>query len=120
MVAMISQYVRLKSVRWLNRVVDPQNLTYGSLKDLAVKPLEEAGELMEAAKHAFMYGDVENVRMEAADVITAVCDLMAAFGITDLRRDIDDCFMRNERRGRVSKRNPKETKYVLIENGCKG
>lgn len=83
-------------------------------KDQAVKVLEESSELFGAwqmLESAKLYKrsdkDVENVRRhfasEAADAITAICNLAKAEGIDDLRGALESCEARNRIRGRYGK-----------------
>ena len=57
---------------------------------------------MEAGKECVAECDKQRLREELADTIQACCNLAAAFGVFDLRKDIEDCRIRNVKRGRIS------------------
>lgn len=107
------KYVRLKNVEWFNVEIDPTAVTVGQLKQLSVKIVEEAAEAMEEGKRCIIECNKQRLREELADVIQACCNLAAAFGIFDLRKDIDDCRDRNTDRGRISKRLTERQEEVL-------
>lgn len=107
------KYVRLKNVEWFNVEIDPTQITVGQLKQLSVKIVEEAAEAMEEGKRCIIECDKQKLKEELADVIQACCNLAAAFGIFDLRSDIDDCIDRNTDRGRISKRLTERQEEVL-------
>ena len=73
-------------------------------KAQALKVLEEAAEVFGAWQEAdgYDFADflVEPVLDECADVIQATCNLVAALGATDLAPYMEECWMRNEERGR--------------------
>lgn len=84
-------------------------------KAQALKPLEEAAEVLGAWKqvcecfddcdscgHATYRGCVHigDLVDECCDVITATCNLLAALGVDDLTEAMAACERRNERRGR--------------------
>lgn len=108
-----SKYVRLCNVEWFNNQFDPTCITVGELRQLSVKVVDEAVEAMEAGKECIIECDKQRLREELADVIQACCNLAAAFGIFDLRKDIDDCRDRNTDRGRISKRLTSRQKEVM-------
>lgn len=107
------KYVRLNNVEWFNVEIDPTQITVGQMKQLSVKIVEEAAEAMEEGKRCIIECDKQKLREELADVIQACCNLAAAFGIFDLRKDIDDCRNRNTDRGRISKRLTERQEEVL-------
>lgn len=107
------KYVRLCNVEWFNVEIDPTTVTVGQLKQLSVKIVEEAAEAMEEGKRCIIECDKQKLREELADVIQACCNLAAAFGIFDLRSDIDNCRDRNTDRGRISKRLTERQEEVL-------
>lgn len=95
--------VKLCDVEWFDYQFNPERITVGELRQLSVKVVEEAAEAMEAGKECVVECDKQRLREELADTIQACCNLAAAFGIFDLRKDIADCRMRNVERGRISK-----------------
>lgn len=109
------KYVRLCNVEWFNNQFDPTCITVGELKQLSVKVVEEAAEAMEAGKECIVECDKQRLREELADVIQACCNLAAAFGVFDLRKDIDDCRDRNTDRGRISKKLTDRQMQVMKE-----
>lgn len=79
-------------------------------KAQALKVLEEAAEVFGAWQHwhdSPASGEwAEGVRLariedECADVIQAVCNLLAAFGCGDFKLSMDACARRNRERGRM-------------------
>lgn len=87
-----------------------------SSKAQALKPLEEAAEVFGAwqdvcdcfddcgsCDHATYRGCVYigDLVDECCDVITATCNLLAAFGINDVTEAMRCCEERNRRRGRL-------------------
>ena len=71
-------------------------------KAQALKVLEEAAEVLAAwqlAREDFIMRDA--MLDECADVVQAVANLVAAYGVTDFRSYVDACRCRNERRGRL-------------------
>lgn len=110
------KYIKLGTVRAFTRVAPD--------KAHALKPLEEAAEVVEAFKQwrDEYYrcrapwcddgnGDelaMEDVLMdEIADTIQACCNLAAALGVTDLTPYLAACEERNRKRGRYGEREPK-------------
>lgn len=75
-------------------------------KAQALKPLEEAAEVVEAFKQRDPRDETHigyataNVLDEIADTIQASCNLAAALGVTDLTPYLERCEERNRRRGR--------------------
>ena len=72
-------------------------------KALALKPLEEAAEVYAAWQDPDLTGDVEQritLMNECADVIQAVCNLVAALGYDSMRNVMACCERRNRDRGR--------------------
>ena len=75
-------------------------------KEQALKVLEEAAEMF-GAWQAFNANKGKEVfaflplLQECADVIQAVSNLVAAFGVVDFAPYMDDCRERNEKRGRL-------------------
>lgn len=73
-------------------------------KAQALKVLEEAAEVFGAWQVFDDYEPpsffAEAVLDECADVIQATCNLVAALGVTDLAPYMEECRMRNEKRGR--------------------
>lgn len=98
------KYVRLKNVEWFNVEFDPSRITVEELRVLSNKVVEEAAEAMVEGKRCITEDDKQALRSELADTIQACCNLAAAFGIFDLRDDIDACVKRNTDRGRISKK----------------
>lgn len=98
------KYVRLKNVEWFNVEFDPSRITVEELRVLSNKVVEEAAEAMVEGKRCITEDDKQALRFELADTIQACCNLAAAFGIFDLRDDIDACVKRNTDRGRISKK----------------
>lgn len=94
--------VKLCDVEWFDNKFNPACITVGELKQLSVKVVEEAAEAMEAGKECVAECDKQRLREELADTIQACCNLAAAFGVFDLRKDIEDCRIRNVKRGRIS------------------
>ena len=89
-------------------------------KAQALKSLEEAAEVFAAwqAWNQWNAPDVEDeypdidlpdtmafyrryIEDECCDVITAVCNLLASMGVTDLREAMERCAERNRERGRL-------------------
>ena len=68
----------------------------GDRKQQAKKIVEEACEVFSAVES----GDHERIVAEAADVITAVCNLLAMVGVRDAREAMRSCSARNAERGR--------------------
>lgn len=70
----------------------------------ALKVLEEAAELVGAWQAGYDHDHPNPSRWpildECADVIQAVCNLVAAYGVTDFAPYMDMCRRRNEERGR--------------------
>ena len=90
-------------------------------KAQAMKVLEEAAEVFgawqEADRSGFNYASPESRAMstysyaygqvlldECADVIQAVCNLVASLGVTDMGPYMKDCEKRNRERGRYADR----------------
>ena len=92
-------------------------------KAQALKPLEEAAEVFGAWQQFDFwrgagiiedYPDIDLERTlemyeiplvdECCDVIMAVCNLLAALGVTDLTKAMAKCEQRNEERGRYGDR----------------
>lgn len=85
----------------------------GSPKERARKLVEEAAEAFSAWERwerAYAEDDLaaiddaeREIMEECADVITAACGLVWSIygGDTDMRADIDACWYRNQKRGRV-------------------
>lgn len=79
-------------------------------KAQALKPLEEAAEVF-GAWQAWRdngptldnaeAGLVDRIVDECCDVITATCNLLDSFGVTDLREAMERCAERNRERGRL-------------------
>ena len=108
-------YIRIPPVRTFDGVKPS--------KAQALKPLEEAAEvfgawqtlsfwyrpdIMESYPDIDMDGTLDlykgNVVEECCDVIMATCNLLAALGVTDLKKHMAKCEQRNEKRGRYGKR----------------
>lgn len=77
-------------------------------KAQALKPLEEAAEVFSAWQDWWneQPGDdvdelTDDLVDECADVIQAVCNLLASLGVTDLRDAMERCAERNRARGRL-------------------
>jgi len=80
-------------------------------KAQALKPLEEAAEVFGAwqAWQAWTRDGGEDIAQpfvntivdECADVITAVCNLVSALGVDDMRFEMKLCEERNRARGRL-------------------
>ncbi|KAA8828231.1 hypothetical protein EMO91_06880 [Bifidobacterium myosotis] len=75
-------------------------------KWLAVKTLEEAAELTEAAKRWLKSGaaaDRRDMLDEYADTLQTLANLAAAMGVSDaeIADAMDDCLERNRERGRL-------------------
>lgn len=73
-------------------------------KKQAVKVIEEAAELFSAWEDWNAVRDQESIDRlceEAADVVQAVANMLAALGINEMRDDMRDCRARNEERGRI-------------------
>ena len=84
---------------------------YADDKNQALKPLEEASEVLEAwkawrkasLKHsASKMRRLRELEDEIADCIQACVNLAAALGIKDLSRAMTRCEVRNRKRGRYS------------------
>lgn len=81
-------------------------------KEQALKPLEEAAEVFAAWQEVFGHyswdyepisqSDLDNILNECADVIQAVCNLVASLGADDLTPYMQTCEQRNRERGRIS------------------
>ena len=74
-------------------------------KALALKPLEEASEVLEAWKRWDRTGAVSDgvaLMDECADVVQATCNLVAAFGYGALWDAMARCERRNRARGRYA------------------
>lgn len=74
-------------------------------KAQALKILEEAAEVYSAwedfKNDDFMYLDhIQDITEELADVIQAACNFLAALGIEDASKAMEQCYLRNKRRGR--------------------
>ena len=73
-------------------------------KAQALKPIEEAAEVFGAWQTWVDGGDLASDRLalvgECADVVQAVCNLLDALGVEDMRVALDDCRRRNIERGR--------------------
>lgn len=72
-------------------------------KELALKPLEEAAEVYAAWQDLDFTGDAEQriaLMNECADVVQAVCNLVAALGYDSMRDVMACCEHRNRDRGR--------------------
>lgn len=95
--------VKLCDVEWFDNIFDPNRMTIGEARRLSVKVVEAAAEAMGAGKECAIECDKRKLREELVDTIQACCNLAAAFGIFDLRKDIADCRMRNVERGWISK-----------------
>lgn len=95
---MQSKWVRVGSVRRFDHVKPD--------KAQALKPLEEAAEVLEAWKDwdAFVAsGEAEHDLLdECADVIQATLNLVAALGVEDFRPYMKACERRNRGRGRIT------------------
>lgn len=79
------------------RVGDVRTFDVGDdRKQQAKKVVEEACEVLSAVER----DDHEGIVSEAADVITAVCNLLAMVGVRDAREAMRSCSMRNAERGR--------------------
>lgn len=98
-----SKWLRMPSVRLFDEV-EPS-------KAQALKPLEEAAELFGAWQAWQENGptmDCEEIRLaerivdECCDTISAVCNLLAAFGVHDLAEPMRRCRERNALRGRIT------------------
>lgn len=77
-------------------------------KDQAKKVLEEAAELY-GAWESLNKGeslDFENLEDEACDLLTATCNLLAAFGIRDIQDAMRRCEKRNTEKGRFDNTSP--------------
>lgn len=86
----------------------------GSLKDKALKPLEEASEAREAVQRYWPArgSDMEEMRdnlrhkalYECCDVLQATCNLLAALGVdqAELDRTMREVTAHNEARGRYA------------------
>ena len=74
-------------------------------KAQALKVLEEAAEVFGAWQAGYDHDHPNPSRWpildECADVIQAVCNLVAAYGVTDFAPYMDMCRRRNEERGRL-------------------
>lgn len=74
-------------------------------KAQALKVLEEAAEVFGAWQAGYDHDHPNPSRRpildECADVIQAVCNLVAAYGVTDFAPYMDMCKRRNEERGRL-------------------
>lgn len=73
-------------------------------KSIALKPLEEASEVLEAWKRWDWTGTASDriaLMDECADVIQATCNLLAALGVTDMTEAMAACERRNRERGRL-------------------
>lgn len=113
---MQSKWVRVGSVRRFDNVKPD--------KAQALKPLEEAAEVVGAWQIYDSYSDAEAARevgfteserlsimrsarerilAECADVIQATLNLVAALGVEDFRPWMDECEERNRERGRITK-----------------
>lgn len=104
-----SKWLRIGSVRVFDDVEDS--------KQQALKPLEEASEVLEAWKrwertkgagddwdaHVEHNEALIDLVDECCDVIQATCNLLAALGIPSLRDDMDRCERRNRERGRITR-----------------
>lgn len=82
-------------------------------KEQALKPLEEAAEVLEAWKSCDesdlepdIWTDTLSARRklvdECCDVIQATCNLLASLGIHDVTGYMKDCELRNRERGRYA------------------
>lgn len=98
-----SKWVVLPSVRVFDDVAAD--------KEHAIKPLEEASEIHGAWQAWQENGpttDCEEIRLaerivdECCDTISAVCNLLAAFGVHDLTEPMRRCRERNAKRGRIT------------------
>ena len=98
-----TKIVKLCDVEWFDNEFNPERMTIGEARRLSAKVVEEAAEAMAAGKECAIECDKRKLREELADTIQACCNLAAAFGIFDLRKDIADCRTRNVERGRISK-----------------
>ena len=73
-------------------------------KSIALKPLEEAAEVFGAWQlWDLVRAPYEKDKLldECADVIQATCNLLAAFGVTDMTEAMSACERRNGERGRL-------------------
>lgn len=74
-------------------------------KAQALKVLEEAAEVFGALQAGYDHDHPNPSRWpildECVDVIQAVCNLVAAYGVTDFAPYMDMCKRRNEERGRL-------------------
>ena len=78
-------------------------------KEQVMKLFEEASEIYNVYEVARKFGysleaggtTRENLEDEAADLITALCDLLAGAGITDMTAALERCVERNKERGRL-------------------
>lgn len=92
--------------------VKSETFDMGSMKDKALKPLEEASEAREAVeaywptRHSDITETRENLRhkaiYECCDTLQATCNLLAALGVTqqDLDATMDRVHEHNRERGR--------------------
>lgn len=85
-------------------------------KEQALKALEESAEvfaawqlLNEAMELNEIRGDSlsnnalrDNILSECADVIQAVCNLVASLGVYDMKTCMELCYQRNRERGRIT------------------
>ena len=79
---------------------------YAEPKRIPLKTLEEAAEMVEAAKAWLRTPDADTRRAmldETADVLQTVANMCAAFGISDdeLEAAMAECERRNRQRGRM-------------------
>lgn len=74
-------------------------------KGQAKKVLEEAAELYGAwdiwRKNPEYGNDIQDIKDEACDLITAVSNLLRSIGVTDIQKDLRACEERNREKGRI-------------------
>jgi len=75
-------------------------------KDQAKKILEEAAELYGAwdiwRKNQGHGDEIQDIKDEACDLITAVSNLLKSIGVTDIQKDMKACESRNREKGRIA------------------
>ena len=92
-----SKWLRIGSVRVFDEV-EPS-------KAQALKVVEEAAEVYGAWQLTHLPDDKRRLQMvdECCDTIMTACNLLAAFGVHDLREAMGRCVQRNRDRGRITK-----------------
>lgn len=86
----------------VNTFVSPQADAYQASKvcEEAVEVLQAVLEYAEEQDDFYREQYLDDVLSECCDVIQATCNLVAALGISDLRKEMRLCRKRNEMRGR--------------------